>query len=468
MTSATQIATTVLILMLLSGPTAVAYHWDDEQDNTSFMSHAGDENVQRDGGECFNATRELEGTHCVVLYGHVFGLLNAVPINVQSPADCAPDLARGFSGEVHLGEKNKIDLYSSPGFVEYSTERCGGSKDEEPRLHPERGLSSDIRVSEEVPIYGYWYLSADSAEFSPLGIGSGEDAEPSMGVMPCVSVRMQMWTQRHIGQGTLLAEGTTTKTVVSTPQAAGDTSASNGLIVDPCPGADGTIDPQQVTEFQVALEPVTELTIPEHEGYVIGVKWYQHDGGDPADDPNIMQREWNLRTGSQYPNRIVMAVEDSIRIDDMRLVEFGGSLWIVADINTPWGSYDVDTANIRLEFEDADGQPVPIDHLAEPRLDYSVDHDGHYDPVNVRYEWDHRNEDLPPGTYTVRLVATNWQHTEDAIAERTFTLHEQGTLQVDGSIDETDINESAFPPLVIAMIAMLVPLLRATGRRRNG
>lgn len=467
MTRSTQItlATIVAALLVLGTPVS-AYHWEDEQENEQYMTRAGDESVRADGADCFNATAELDDAHCVVLYGHVFDILNVVPINIQSPASCTPDLARGFSGEVHTGMKNQMFLRSSPGFVEYEEDKCGVQGQDDPDVHPERGLTSDVTISEDVPVTGFWYLSADSGEFSPMGL----DEEPSMGVMPCVTVRMQLWTQHYVGLGTLVAEGTTTKTVVSTPEALEEAlGPTQDQVDDVCPGSEETVDPEQVTEFRVDMEKQDSLLIPDYEGYVIGVQWYQHDGGDPDDDGNnLMQREWNIHTGSEYPNRIVMAVKDSIRIDRVNVQDFDNKLWIRGSINTPWGSYDVDTKNIRIEVVDEDGNTVidqDSEYVDDMILQYSVNHDGHFKPVNATLPWDYQAQDLPPGEYTARVTVTNWQHTQDAIGEQTFTITDEGFSPGAAPGPETEV--AGGPSALIALVVVLVPLARAWGRRRS-
>jgi hypothetical protein len=318
-------------------------------------------------------------------------------------------------------------------------------------------------------------MSADDLEFNAVGLGTGPNsATPSLGVMPCFTLRMELWTQRFVGQGELLASGETTKTIVSTPYGGSqemDLPAPQPL----CPNGEqpeGEMVAEEVTEIRVDMGNIAR-EIREHEGFVVGVQWWFHDMGDPSwSNDKVYHREWNLHTGPDYPNRIVLAVEDSIRVERVQPQLFDGKIYIHSVLNSPWGSYDVDTANLRVQLFDSSGSEVPLSHVGEPILRYSVDHDGHFLPVNATFPWDFQQEDLPPGEYSIRVSATNWQHTADAYRERTFNIREDMT--VDPGDDEdwegftrTDVEESPGLTVVAAILGAVVLTGIVSLRRRH-
>jgi hypothetical protein len=85
-----------------------------------------------------------------------------------------------------------------PGFVWYNERSCG----EAVGTPLEHGLAGDLRISDAFPVTGYWTLSADALELGVMGIGKGpEETPPSLGGMPCVTVRMVLGTGSSTGVG---------------------------------------------------------------------------------------------------------------------------------------------------------------------------------------------------------------------------------------------------------------------------
>lgn len=471
------IAAVGLTAMLVLGNPSVASHWANENPHEKFTSEAGDPAYIEDAQDCWDQIGEDGDRHCVVLYGHVFDLLNAVPINIQRPSPNCDSLARGFTSTPPVEPYwsfNRISLFSSPGFVEYNQNDC-----DSPRLHPERGLTSDVNVAQDVDILGYWYMSADMFEVNAIGLNTGGQGPlPHMGVLPCLTVRMELHTQRFVGQGELLAAGQTTKTVVSTPYGQG-INEELPIPQPPCPSDQdpgGVMNATEVTEFKINLGQISR-EIREHEGFVVGVQWWFHDMGDPDwSQDKVYHREWNLHTGPDYPNRIVLAVEDSVRVERVQPQLFDGKIYIHSVLNSPWGSYDVDTQNIRVQVFDENGNEVADHtsaHMADPILRYSVDHDGHFKPVNATFPWDFEQEGLEPGDYTIRVTVTNWQHTHDAYREAGFTIRDDLSVEgrgSDGEIysgDNVDTGEAPGVGIIAAALAAVVLAGIVSLRRRQ-
>lgn len=411
-------------LLLAAAPSTVAWHWEDEVENELFNTHAGDPRTPDDAQECLNETRSMEGVSCVAIYPHLlFNDHGGYPLNAQRPADCAPERAQGTSSPVDVYEYwrfNEARFWSSPGLVQYGEPGDDGMCGEDVFMEPHSELSLNLTLAKDINITGYWYLSSDQLEQSGLGIGTGPEGEPSAGLMPCLTVRMTMETDWWPGEGRVLAQGETTKTLLSTPQAVGDHPLG---IDDPCPGAEGEITAETVNEFRVDLGQA-DATIQSHEAYHVHVLWYQWEGTEPVPVSQVAQGDWSLRAGPEYTNRVILPVQETIRVEEMRLYKDENSTYIQTITNTPLGSYDVDVNNYRLKVFDRDGDEVDLKHLEEPILRYSINHDGLVRPINATYPWDQEAEALEPGEYTIQVQVPNWQHTADAVGQHTFTVDE--------------------------------------------
>ncbi|MBW3584124.1 MAG: hypothetical protein KY455_13620 [Euryarchaeota archaeon] len=465
----------LVVLALLTVPMASAQ-------STQFGSTAGDPAYLEDGKECFERIGYDEATgvgtdgetSCVVLYGHVFDLLNAVPINIQRPIPGTDPIARGFSGSPNAEpywDLNQLTLYSSPGFVEYKSDPLA-----EPRLHPERGLTDDVKMSKDVGIIGYWYLSAD---FDEVSVAGGDPVvNTDAGVMPCLTVRMVLQAGRVYDGREPLASGSTTKTIVSA-DAAGDKRAGETGHTHPCPNSDGIIsEPSKVTEFKVEMEPASG-DIPKIQGFLVHVEWYQFD---PANDPDrnqkVGQHQWNLHAGDQYLNRVLFPVKNGVRIDEVRPQFFDNKIYIHGVFNSPWGSYDVDTGSIIVRVLNAAGEEVANSltsaSIEDPILRYSVDHDGHFKPVNATFPWNFKDDDLPPGEYTIEVSTMNWQHTAAAVktgkviigssAKEVKTFDSSGEEQINA--DGSKVNEES-PATPVLVPGVLLGLLAFAALRRR-
>lgn len=382
---------------------------------------AGRPEIALDSTDCLAHPGWTNGVTCTVLYAHIFNLLDKAPINVQFPHAICPDIARGFSSTPTIEPffaQNHMDFWSTAGFVEYEE----GFIDENgycvPEVHPERGLTADVLLSPDVPVHFFWYLSADTDDVSM----ASDPRQVDTGAMPCVTVRVEIQSGRQFGSGRTLAEGQATRTVVSTNLTAGGSTP----VPDPC--AEGelveqrfpAIEVAQAHEFPVVLS-VAEEPITKTEGFVVRVEWWQAEqpGGE-----KVAQREWNVRTGSEHRSRLVLPVLNPVVVQEVRPQLFLDTIYVHGVFNSPWGSYDVDPDSLMLDIVDEALVPVADPDFGEPIYVYSVDHDGHFIPVNMTVPWNFHADALPPGTYKARMTMKNWQHTATAASEATMTFGE--------------------------------------------
>lgn len=285
---------------------------------------------------------------------------------------------------------------------------------------------------------------------------------------------MALQTGRFWEQGDILAEGSVTKHVVTASALAGQENP--GIPETPCPNQSGdpaVVDVGDVIEFEVDLG-IASGDIPRLAGFVVRVEWFQYAPSDPDEKDKIYQREWNLHTGPEYIPRVLIPLQNPVSVEKVRPQLFDGKIYVHGVFNSPWGSYDVDHGTIGVEIFDESGAPVDAT-IDAPILRYSVDHDGHFKPVNATFPWDYQADNLPPGTYTVRMTAQNWQHTGTSMKEGTIILAEdiqksvatdsEGNSLVGDPEAELGGEESPLAPMPMFVLVALAAL--AVLRRRR-
>ena len=96
---------------------------------------------------------------------------------------------------------------------------------------------------------------------------------------------------------------------------------------DPCPEDTGDMQPGRVTEFEVNLQKAT-ADIPEHAGYIVIVRWYQHDGGN-SEDQNYVT----------IGDTITITDAFNLEISDTQRVDIDGTVILreIGAVRTPAG-----------------------------------------------------------------------------------------------------------------------------------
>jgi hypothetical protein len=336
----------------------------------------------------------------VKLYGHVFDLLNKVPINTQAPADL--DLSRNFglptvrTGAQNLDTQNYLYLYSTPGLVHYNVSQDEfGNKG--PRLHNERGIAMDLELDPAVDIIAYWYMSADSLSLRTVGLQAPQDA----GVLPQLHVRATMRIGDKIGSdldaGDIIARGETVVDILVTPN-----------------------DPK-VYEVKINMGRSQKEIVPAKDAFNVKFEWYQ-----VKDDPSgleFVERDWELHTGIKYPNRVEVSVRNPVVLQDIHPQFVGDKLVIHNYLNSPLGNYDVDSSTVTVKVEG----PSEAKHLSQPVIvQRTWEHNHHFDAVTITYLWDYREDNALPGEYKITTSAWNLQHTAMAEKVAHFYIDEGG------------------------------------------
>lgn len=402
------------------------------------------------------------------LYFHIFDTFNAFPINTQ-PMNVEffevggtnfPTVSNTIvSQQVGDYDFNTIYGFSTSGPVEYDFIENG-----HPRFHPERGIAADVQVDESVQPVVYLYM--DVRDMFSTDAGDPEVGLPQM--LPSFTFRFTMRTGNQIGPdsdldaGKLLMDGQLTAHVVDT-HAVGQ----NALVPENAP--DGTPifvpDDSGVVEFAIPLE-VSDPLIPKSDSFNVRIDWYQNPSGSADQDDSVAEGWMRLISDAAHLPRLELAVLNPVYIEYIHPEVAAGILLIHSCVNSPWGTYDVDVANITVAV---DGPTAPS-HLQQVISQNAHVHGLHDKCAEVTYLWRFRDEDAPNGDYAIQLDVPNVGKGAVATGQAGFTIEGKKAYGIDegGQVVEPTVgeDEKKSPLPVGPAIALLVVALAALMRRR--
>lgn len=355
----------------------------------------------------------------MILYGHFEDILNRAPLNTQPPhKTLETDLNAGFMMPVldtnfdpvaghdpnfHF-KNNEFIMFSSPGLVEYLDGGQGW------RTHQEPGLASDAILNGD-KIHLYWYMSSHVLPGQNSYQDPGRQAK--VGVMPQVGIYARMETGRFpFGKG---AEIIAKSADHSNPGA----GTKINLITDPSKAED-------VYEFEVEMTLAPSKRIPaDHtkNGFIVYINPYQIQNGEASKGTQVAQEEWRIRTGPRFPPRVVLEVVEPMITIQSSLSTFDGKLFVRWSFKSVWGSYDMRDGELLvpgfqgLHFMKGKVDPKSVDHVITKR---SVDHDGHFKPVNATWAIDYTNYRMEDGDYEIHVSIPNLQGSY--VLEETFAF----------------------------------------------
>lgn len=360
----------------------------------------------------------------VTLYFHINGF-QQFPINTQPPADLykqdagvgittASSTCGGLSQGTPANKEFHTSYgYSSPGYVEYNF-----TPDGTPRIHPERGLSYDIRFDGE-GFNLYWYLSTQT------GLPAQPQADPNTipVVVPNVVVRATLRTGDNVtvddsgyNDGLLIAQGQTAPALLARDATTGARWAE--------------VEGQNVYEFVVPMALQAD-TIPKDGGYSLRVDTFLDNPhcGDPSQSylmPNLVR----VHTSPEFRPRMEPRIHVPVRIEYMHPQFIFEDLVVHTSMNSPWGNYDVDESagGIELSIEGPAGPGIcAVDYGGRGCYRAAVvqryhEHDHHTEAVDVSFVWPFRADQAPDGEYTIHLKVHNDQRTATAYGTAKFLV----------------------------------------------
>ncbi len=354
----------------------------------------------------------------VILYAHILDPLQRAPLNVVPPdLSREPDVNRGMlpptlkvEQDVLWFNNNEFLMFHMPTFVRYEGQG----------LNQDGPLAYQMNLS-KTGAKLFWYMSPhivpqNNSTASPVG---------SIGAMPMISVSATIETGRHAGYGELIAQGST-----STPVMVGAPTTDYAY------------------EFEIPLTVVLD-TVPPEEGFVVQIKWNQL--GD--EDQEIAQNDWRIRSGPRFAPRLILPVENPMRLSEVTSIYRSGTHYLVTDITSLFGAYDLNPFSLNMTFHDGPmvaGKPQPIYYFPNSRV-----------PHTVRIVWALPPESpdtpsLKAGTYEFKLMVSNlWG---------TYALNETVPLDILQFSSAKSKTPGPELPLLLMGLAMTAIALR---RRHN-
>jgi len=355
-----------------------------------------------------------DGPTETTLYFHLAGLQD-FPINTQPPDDrygaaeskgtlahstsCVPDAA----GPLLASEHHTYYGFSTPGYVEYDVQEDGG-----PLIHPERGLSYDVRLDTQSPFTLHWYLET---QVFPEG-----DVDPNTVplAIPNVVVKATLRLGDDVSVGN---EAFNAGDIVARGHAGPALLAPTTQDVE-----HSEVDGHHVYGFAVPMRFESDR-IPRDASYNVRIDVYIEnpvcDDPEPPEDAYLMPNGVKIHTSPGHRPRMVLSHYDALSIDVLHPQFVGDELIVHTCTNSPWGNYDVDESEggLRLEI----GGAMSARSLERILVPGPV-HGHHDECLQAVWAWDYAADGAPDGVYHVRLAVQNDQATAEAVGEATFQI----------------------------------------------
>ncbi|MEA3166078.1 MAG: hypothetical protein QOJ26_947 [Thermoplasmata archaeon] len=387
----------------------------------------------------------------ITFYGHIFAFGRGVPMpmNTQFPTGEAdysigttthcgnPPPAPAANQECRDYVSNEQFWYSTAGFVQVkSAEEWGGDYT---LFHNERGLTKDVYLDTSKPATGLYHMSADFHGWL-VALCSVECWNWDPGTFQDWTVEATVW---HASLGALHANASQQpdlNEVITRGPAAYKVAHGISESIDMM-SFDSTVPVvggHTVWPFPITFEWDPDFVnaggvIPKEDNLVVEWEWYQKTENPTGGSNEYITGAvgagivWNLNSGEDYPSNVVLPVRNPLDVELVYPQFIHEKLVVLSVINTPWGSYDIDPASLKLVVKDASGNKVPIqDGTIQQVLEQSVAHAGHYQPIKPTWVWDYKAQGLKPGDYTVSVEIANFQHSVDAATVASFTVDDSG------------------------------------------
>lgn len=421
-------------------------------------------NAQGTGGEGLQNPTKPTTTS---LYFHIFDTFNAFPINTQLPqpegffkvggTNFPSAVVPESNGQVNY-DFNTIYGFATSGPVEYNFIENG-----QPRFHPERGIARDVLIDSTVQPYAYIYVQVRDVIGTP---------SHTM-VLPKFTFRVHMGTGNVIGPDANLdanpaiMDGQLTAYLWDLPMAPPaseiqDPGCNNpGMPSGVCPilvpDADGII------EYKIPME-LKDTKIPKVDAYHMRIDWFQDPSHDGSQGDRFAEGYMRLVSDNDHHPRLVMAVKNPVYFEFIHPQVASGILLIHTCENSPWGTYDIDVANMTVAVE---GPSVPQDLPVVVSQNMHV-HNLHDKCAEVTYLWRFREEQAAEGDYKITVTVQNLNHTAMAIGTASFHVDAKSAYGVsdEGEVVKPAVEDGASNSspgasfLVVAVLLVGAVMLR--------
>jgi hypothetical protein len=393
------------------------------------------------------------GTDTVTFYGHVFRVSqdDPNPANTEFPfgeesygiglgVNCASAAQGQALNTCQNEDGNKMAMFSTAGPVDVKNAAEFEQEGAYGQLHNERGQTKDILLDTskeiETTVFGTW----DSHGW-PVRVGNPYDTDcvgPHPNNVPCM---YPYWGwdpgayENVVMEATLyhadLGDRTNSSQAPPVDEAidSGDATVvahgqwGPGQVMNGVPGADNAF------QWDINLGAPQVDTIPQEDDFFLVYDTFQSTGEANA-CVRCPMRWWS---GEFFPPSFTLPVENAFTVERVIPNFANGQLAMLGILNTPWGSYDVDTDSVDLSIEGPNGAVEP--DTLQQYSDFSVAHGGHFEPVNTTWIWDYNKDDVPAGEYEITVSAENFQNSAKASCTATFTLESGENRLRPGSAD---------------------------------
>jgi hypothetical protein len=177
----------------------------------------------------------------------------------------------------------------------------------------------------------------------------------------------------------------------------------------------------EVYQFDINLGKPLVDRIPKEMDWIMRFKWWARLD-DNTKAITGQRTNWNINSGEFYPSHFTLPVKNPFDVELVYPQFLHDKLLLHAMLNSPWGSYDVDSKSVAIDIVGETAGPVAM-HRVNRVADFSVAHGGHYKPVNVTWVWDYKADDLKPGVYRVSVTASNFQHSAFSTTSASFRVN---------------------------------------------
>lgn len=194
--------------------------------------------------------------------------------------------------------------------------------------------------------------------------------------------------------------------------------------------------------------------VPDRWGLNIQFVVYQVDGNGFV---SAMQSGWQLRSGSEYPPRLLFDTSRVLRFEDRSIERTGGDAYEFEwSVLGAFGSVDVDESSAEILVEG----PVTFEpELVNVRK--STDHSGITSPVTLTWRSPEAMDRVPDGTYRITASVLNSQATYRLTWEEGFAVRNGQPVPSDQARLEGSAHTPAaslfFVLLAVAGVAALHP-----------
>lgn len=386
------------------------------------------------------------------LYFHIFDTLNKFVINTQ-PMNSEYFEVGGSNFPTLTGtpvnsaygvqwDLNTIYGTSTAGPVEYKVTENG-----KPRFHPERGIAADVIIDENVQPVVKLYVEVRDV--------TGLSFAPN--VLPAFTFEVQMREGDDPGKdavydaGALIMSGKETYHLCGEGEFAGFNDACAQLPLDYpilTPDASGNI------EVLIPLD-IAQAKIPKTEAFNIRLDWYQLSEYGVAEEDQLATGYMRFNATSDYQPRLEMNIMNPVYVEFLHPQVAAGTLLIHSGVNSPWGTYDVDAANMTVTIE-GPSQPQDLKRVVSQNAHV---HGLHDKAAEITYLWKFREEGAANGDYSISIAVPNVAGTSTARAVGGFTLEGARAFGVDTEGNEVessgeDGNEDSPMGVIVPLLAL--------------